>query len=337
MQAIVCREPGELALEERPEPVRGEAEALIGVRRVGLCGTDFHIYEGAHPYLEYPRVIGHEFSGEVLEAPAKSGLKQGQAVVINPYLSCGTCVACRNGKPNCCVRIAVLGVHRDGGCCERLSVPLSNIYPAANLTLDQAASTEFLAIGAHAVARAALKSGARVLVIGAGPIGLGVALFAGIAGADVTILDRDNARAVFAEENDIARRAIVVGADTESLIAELTKGEGFDFVFDATGSRVSIEASFRYVGHGGTLVLVSVVGENITFSDPEFHKREMTIMGSRNATRSDFERVMSAIETNRVPLAKLITHRTSLSGTILDLPRWSTEKVGLVKALVEIG
>ncbi len=337
MQAVVCRQPGEVALEERPEPVRGEAEVLVGVRRIGLCGTDFHIFEGSHPYLNYPRIIGHEFSGEVLEAPAGSDLKAGQTVVINPYVSCGTCIACRNGKPNCCVKIAVLGVHRDGGCCERISVPAGNLYPARGLTVDQAASTEFLAIGAHAVARSQVKAGARALVIGAGPIGLGAALFAGIAGADVTIMDRDAARLAFAVENAIARRSIIADDSVDARVSEVTRGEGFDLVFDATGNRASMESAFRHVAHGGTLVLVSVVTENVTFSDPEFHKREMTVMGSRNATRADFERVIAAIESGRVPLAKLITHRTSLSGAILDLPRWTREKTGLVKALVEIG
>lgn len=337
MQAVVCRQPGEVVLEERPEPIRGEAEVLVGVKRVGLCGTDFHIFEGSHPYLAYPRIIGHEFSGQVLEAPAGGAFKRGQTVVVNPYVSCGTCIACRNGKPNCCVKIAVLGVHRDGGCCERISVPAGNLYPARDLTVDQAASAEFLAIGAHAVARSQVKGGARSLVIGAGPIGLGTSLFAGIAGADVTIMDRDSARLAFAVENGIAERSIAAGEGAEARVAEVTNGEGFDLVFDATGNRASMEGAFRHVAHGGTLVLVSIVTDNITFSDPEFHKREMTLMGSRNATRADFERVIAAIESGRIPLAKLITHRTSLSGAILDLPRWTTEKTGLVKALVELG
>ena len=323
-------------LEERPEPVRGEAEALIGVRRIGLCGTDFHIFEGSHPFLDYPRIIGHEFSGEVLEAPAGSGLTPGETVVINPYVSCGACIACRNGKPNCCVRIAVLGVHRDGGCCERVSVPVSNLYPARGLTIDQAAGVEFLAIGAHAVARASVTPRQRALVIGAGPIGLGTALFAGIAGAEVSIMDRDTGRLAFARENGLARHVLPAGDLSDADIAAVTGGEGFDLVFDATGNRASMEGAFRQVAHGGTLVLVSVISESITFSDPEFHKREMTVMGSRNATRADFERVIAAIEAGRVPLSRLFTHRTSLSGAIADLPRWTNEKAGLIKALVEI-
>jgi 2-desacetyl-2-hydroxyethyl bacteriochlorophyllide A dehydrogenase len=337
MQAVVCRQPGELALEERPDPKRGADEVLVGVRRVGLCGTDYHIFEGSHPFLQYPRIPGHEFSGAVIEAGPGSGFKPGETVVINPYVACGACIACRNGKPNCCMKIAVLGVHKDGALCERISVPERNLYPAGGLTVDQAASCEFLAIGAHAVARSGIAPGKRALVIGAGPIGLGAALFAGIAGGAVTIMDRDPERLAFALDSKIAAAAIEAGEGAEAKVAAATDGEGFDFVFDATGNRASMEGAFRHVAHGGTLVLVSVVTETITFSDPEFHKREMTVMGSRNATRADFERVIAAIRSDKVPLDRLLTHRTSLGGAITDMPRWVSEKRGLVKALVEIG
>ena len=337
MRAVVCRAPGELALEDRPEPERGEGEVLVRVRRMGICGTDFHIYEGSHPYLQYPRIMGHELSGEVLEAPSGSPLTSGDIVIVNPYVSCGVCIACRNGKPNCCVRIAVLGVHCDGGMCEMIVVPERNLCAAGSLTLDQAASVEFLAIGAHAVARSGLAPGTRTLVVGAGPIGLGTALFAGLAGGDVSIMDRDEDRLAFALKSRIAARSIQAGSRAADLIREATDGDGFDVVFDATGSPASMESAFGHVAHGGTLVLVSVVAEAIRFSDPEFHKREMAVLGSRNALRADFERVVAAIENGRVPLKHLLTHRTSLVGALADLPHWATRKGGLVKALVEIG
>jgi 2-desacetyl-2-hydroxyethyl bacteriochlorophyllide A dehydrogenase len=336
MRAVVCRSPRDLALEERPEVRRGAEEALIAVRRVGICGTDYHIFEGSHPYLDYPRIIGHELSGEVLEVPRGSALTPGQRVLVNPYVSCGTCIACRKGKPNCCVRIAVLGVHCDGGMCERISVPVSNLYPAGGLTFDEAASVEFLSIGAHAVVRSGLKPGDRALVVGAGPIGLGVALFAGLAGGDTSLIDLDPWRLGFATQAGVAGRSILADDRTGERVAEATDGEGYDVVFDATGNRGSMEGAVRYVAHGGSLVLVSVVNEHITFSDPELHKREVTILGSRNALHADFERVMTAIEERRVPLQRLLTHRTSLAGAAADLPRWTTEKQGLVKALVEI-
>ena len=337
MRAVVCRSPGELTLEERPEAKRGNGEALIGVRRIGICGTDYHIYEGSHPYLHYPRVIGHELSGEVFEAPPGSALRPGQRVVVNPYLSCGVCVACRKGKPNCCARIAVLGVHTDGGMCERINVPERNLYPAGNLTFDEAASVEFLSIGAHAAVRSGVKPGDRALVIGAGPIGLGVALFAGLAGGEAAaVMDRDVGRLDFAMRAGIAGESILADDRAAERVGGATGGEGFDVVFDATGNRSSMEQAVLYVAHGGALVLVSVVNDAIAFSDPEVHKREMTIIGSRNALRADFERVMAALEAGDVPLDRLITHRTSIAGVTSDLPRWAREKKGLVKALVEI-
>jgi 2-desacetyl-2-hydroxyethyl bacteriochlorophyllide A dehydrogenase len=336
MEAVVCRKPGELALETRSEPQRSSDEVLIGIRRIGICGTDFHIFEGSHPYLQYPRIMGHELSGEVLEAPEDSALRAGEIVVVNPYMSCGACIACRKGKPNCCVRIAVLGVHRDGGMCERISVPERNLYPAGSLTVDEAASVEFLAIGAHAVARAELGEGDRTLVIGAGPIGLGAALFAGIAGSEVTLMDRDVDRLAFAMKAEIAAWTIEAVESTREFVSEGSGGECFDVVFDATGSRGSMQDAFGFVAHGGKLVLISVVNDNITFSDPEFHKREMAVIGSRNALGSDFERVMAAIKDGRVPLSRLLTHRTTLDRVATDLERWTKQKRGLVKALVEI-
>jgi 2-desacetyl-2-hydroxyethyl bacteriochlorophyllide A dehydrogenase len=337
MHAIVCREPGTLMLEDRPEPSPAPGEVLVQIRRVGICGTDFHIFEGSHPFLDYPRVMGHELSAEVLEAPASSGLKPGQPVIVNPYLSCGTCHACRIGRPNCCMRIAVLGVHRDGGMCERLSIPAGNLYPAGDLTLEQAATIEFLAIGAHGVRRAGIAQDVPTLVIGAGPIGLGAAIFTTIAGGIVTLIDRDAHRLAAAAAIVKAACAIVADENAHEVIDFETDGNGFDVVIDATGNRTSMETGFRYVAHGGTYLLLSVIRDDIIFSDAEFHKREMTLMGSRNALKADFDHVIASIAAGKVPVADLITHRTTLAGAVTDLPRWATSKQGLIKALISVG
>ena len=336
MYAIVCREPGHLALEERPEPERQPDEVLVQIKRVGICGTDFHIYEGLHPYLDYPRVMGHELSAEVLEAPASSGLTTGQLVIVNPYLSCGACHACRSGKPNCCMRIAVLGVHRDGGMCERLSLPPGNLHPAGDLTADAAATIEFLAIGAHGVRRSGLGGGTRTLVVGAGPIGVGAAIFAKIAGGVVTVMDRDSGRLASAGKLTGAAGSILADEGAADAIAAATDGDGFDVVIDATGNRASMENGFRYVAHGGTYLLLSVVRDDIAFADAEFHKREMTLLGSRNALKADFDHVVASIAAGAVPVDQLITHRTTLAGAVTDLPRWATDKRGLVKTMIEV-
>jgi 2-desacetyl-2-hydroxyethyl bacteriochlorophyllide A dehydrogenase len=338
MEALVCLKPGDLVVEERPGPQRATSgEALVRIRRVGICGTDYHIFEGNHPYLQYPRVMGHELSASVVEPPPGSSLRRDNLVVVNPYIACGTCHACRKGRPNCCMNIAVLGVHRDGGMTELISVPETNLYPAGNLTPDQAATVEFLAIGAHGVSRAgaSAKSG-RTLVIGAGPIGIGAAIFAQIAGAAVTLMDVDDKRLQESHRLIGADSAIVANAEAAHAVSDLTAGIGFDTVIDATGNRTSMETGFAYVAHTGVYVLLSVVREDVTFSDPLFHARETTLLASRNALRSDFETVISAIASGAVPIAKLITHRTTLAGAVDDLPRWAADKRGLIKALIDI-
>ncbi|MER8784651.1 zinc-binding alcohol dehydrogenase family protein [Mesorhizobium sp. M1006] len=338
MKAVVCRSPGELVLEDRPAPGAPPAGwALVAVSHVGICGTDYHIFEGKHPFLAYPRIMGHEVSGTVIEVGEDVDLAVGEAVNVNPYLACGKCIACRQGKPNCCVMIEVLGVHRDGAMCEQILVPAQNLYPANGLSLADAAAVEFLAIGAHAVRRSLADPGARTLVIGAGPIGLGTALFARIAGLDVMLLDMSAERLGFAEsELGFATLDGSRGAAAD-LVREATGGDGFDVVFDATGNTRSVQSAFAHVAHGGALVLVSVVKDDIAFSDPEFHKREMMLIGSRNALRADFDHVAASIRNGALPLAKLVTHRTTLGETPHDLARWAHEKSGLIKAVIQVG
>jgi 2-desacetyl-2-hydroxyethyl bacteriochlorophyllide A dehydrogenase len=303
---------------------------------VGICGTDYHIFEGKHPFLQYPRVMGHELAVEVVEAPAESRLSPGEVCVVNPYLSCGRCIACVAGKPNCCVNISVLGVHQDGGLVGLLSVPAANLIRAPGLSADECAAVEFLAVGAHAVRRGAVTSRDRVLVVGAGPIGLGVALFARLSGANVTVFDRDAERAAAA--HSIAGVATIPAeSDASEAIVTLTRGNGFDVVFDATGNQAAMERGFEFVAHGGRYVLVGVVKDPITFMDPDFHRKEMTLFASRNATSEDFERVIAAIRAGDVPIGRLITHRASLADAVRNIPLWATQKTGLIKALIEIG
>ncbi len=336
MKAVVCSSPYSIGLEDHFLPIRNHGEVLVKISRVGMCGTDYHIYEGLHPFLEYPRVMGHELAATIEESDPHSKFKVGELVVIDPYLACGTCHACTHGKSNCCMKIQVLGVHRDGGMCEYLVLPESNILTADDLSADAAACVEFLAIGAHAVRRSGMKSGARVLVVGAGPIGLGAALFAVIAGGQVTIMDRDEARLALASSTTAIEATIIANEGADSAVLEATDGNGFDVVFDATGNRNSMEKSFKYVAHGGSYVMVGLVKDAITFFDPDFHKREMTVLASRNATKQDFEHVISSIKSGSIPIAKLITHRTSLADTPVMLPIWAQNKNGLIKAMIEI-
>lgn len=336
MQSVVCRSPGEIALEQRPLPKAGEGEVLLRIRRIGLCGTDMHIFRGTQPYLSYPRVMGHELSGEVVSAPAGSGLAPGDPVYVMPYLSCGSCVACRKGKTNCCTRIEVLGVHRDGGMAEYLTLPAQFVFRTDGISLDDAAMLEFLAIGKHAVRRGAVQPDQRVLVVGAGPIGMAVALFARLAGAVVTVLDGRADRLAFSHEALGVAHTVALGEQDAAELAALTDGEFFDTVFDATGNVAAMERGLDFVAHGGSYVLVSIVRDRTSFSDPEFHKRETTLLGSRNATPEDFRAVLAAIKAGLVPTGLMATHRSTLAEFPSVLPGWMDPASGVIKAIIEV-
>jgi 2-desacetyl-2-hydroxyethyl bacteriochlorophyllide A dehydrogenase len=335
MKALVCDEPGRLSLHDRPMPIRQPDEVLLRVRRVGVCGTDLHIFAGRQPYLSYPRVMGHEFSAEVVAAPADAGLAAGDPVYVMPYLSCGTCVACRKGRTNCCTRIQVLGVHADGAMAEFVAVPARFVHKAEGIGFDEAAMIEFLAIGAHAVRRARVEAGQRALVVGAGPIGMAAALFAGLDGAQVTVLDSREDRLAVCRTN-LGAAAVSLGDGDLEALQQRTDGEMFDVVFDATGNPRAMERGFALVAHGGTYVLVSIVAGEIRFSDPEFHKRETTLLASRNATVQDFERVVADLRAGRVPVAALATHRLRLDELPTGFARLSDPDAGVIKALISI-
>lgn len=336
MKAVVCIEPGTLVIEDRPDPANDKMLVKVRVKCIGICGTDFHIYKGEHPFLEYPRIMGHELSGTVEFAPQGSLFNVGTPVIFNPYLSCESCVACTRGKPNCCTNISVLGVHADGGMCEFVNVPESALYPANGLTMQQAAMVEFLSIGAHGVNRGNISEGDNVLIVGAGPIGLGAGLFAQIAGAKVSFLDISSARIQKAQTIVVGAMGFVVADDTLESIKDATHGDLFHVVIDATGNKNAMETSINYVSNGGVLVYVSVIKEDIAFSDPLFHSREMSIIGSRNATRSDFEHVTACIRAGKIPTDKLNTHSCSLDDAAVKIPAWLNQQDTLIKAIIEI-
>lgn len=335
MKTVICESPGKLVLAERPQPARNTGEVLLRVRRVGVCGTDMHIVRGTQPYLSYPRVMGHELACEVAEAPSGSSLTPGEAVFPMPYLSCGRCSACAKGKTNCCRNIEVLGVHRDGGMAEFITVPERFVQKADGLTLDQISMVEFLSIGAHAVERPQIRPGDRVLVVGAGPIGVAVLLFASLKGAQITVLDGRQDRLDFTHRLGRAENLVKVDADTRGKLSELSQGEMFDVVFDCTGNIRAMEAGFDYLAHAGSYVLVSIVSERVSFSDPEFHRREATLLGSRNATLSDVARVMDAMRSGRIDTAALNTHRAPLADVPAIMPIWMKPETGVLKAIVD--
>ena len=337
MNTLVCTEPGHFAYETRPAPTPTEGQALLRIRRIGICGTDLHAFEGTQPFFNYPRVLGHELAGELLDAGGAPGFAVGDAVTFIPYLNCGHCVACRLGKPNCCVHMQVSGVHLDGGMAELLAVPAGALVHGEGLSYDELALVEPLAIGAHGVRRAGVQPGEFVLVVGAGPIGLGVMEFARIAGGQVIALDINEQRLAFCREKlGVAHTLRATAPDVLAQLARITSGDMPTVVIDATGSQRAILTAFQYLAHGGRFVLVGLQKGDITFSHPEFHKREATLMSSRNATRADFEHVVAAMKRGEVRPTTYITHRVSFADVKAEFAQWLDPATGVIKAMVEL-
>lgn len=337
MKSIRCEKPFHFEMCERKMPLRQEGEALVRIRRIGICGTDLHAYKGDQPFFTYPRVLGHELSGEIVEVDDNpQGRKVGDQVVLVPYMQCGKCAACRRGKTNCCVSLELIGVHRDGGMCEFISMPTSHLLRAKGLSLDEMAIVECLSIGAHAVRRANIQKGQKVLVVGAGPIGMGALQFARIAGAETIVMDIDAKRLKYCETTLGAAHTIDATDDIKDQLSELTDGVGPDVIFEATGNPASMEACFEYVSHGGTYVFISLVKKDISFNDPEFHKREMTLMSSRNATLVDMKFVIEAIANKQVETETFITHHTAFDRMIGEYDSWLKPETGVIKAMVEL-
>ncbi|ASA23492.1 zinc-binding alcohol dehydrogenase family protein [Paenibacillus donghaensis] len=339
MKGIVCEEVGKFIFrDDLEEPVLEAGQAIVQIRRIGICGTDLHAYQGNQPYFSYPRVLGHELAG-IIDAIGgnEAGLHQGDQVSIVPYMHCGECSACRSGKTNCCKNMKVFGVHIDGGMRERVSIPIDHLIKTEGLTLDQSAMLEPLAIGAHAVRRSGISAGDTALVIGAGPIGLGVMALARYAGAKVIAMDVNEERLAFCKSWAKSEYTLNALLRPKEQLAELTEGNLASVVIDATGNAKSMTDAFGLVAHGGSLVYVGLVKSDITFSDPDFHSREMTLMGSRNATKEDFDRVLDAISSGYIEMNGYITHRTAFGGMISEFENWLKPESKVIKALVEVG
>ena len=338
MKTLVCLNPEVFEYQEREAPPSLSGRSILQVKRIGICGTDLHAFEGTQPYFDYPRVLGHELSGDLVEGENISDIKTGDKITIMPYFHCGTCVACRHGITNCCVNMKVCGVHIDGGMTEYLSVPNYALIPGEGLSYEELALVEPLAIGAHAIRRARVTEGENVLVMGAGPIGLGVMEYAKLSGGKVIALDLNEGRLRFCR-NFLKVDYTINGAevDVAEALREITNGDFPTVVIDATGSGRAIAAGFSYLAHGGRYILVGLQKGDISFSHPEFHKREATLMSSRNATREDFETVIQSLKTGKVKALNYITHRVEFSEVKDTFSQWLNPANGVIKAMVSVG
>lgn len=335
MKYIVCEKPGEFILREKEEPKRQPGEALLKVNKVGICGTDVHAYLGNQAFFTYPRILGHELATQVIEiGDNDKGICKGDNVVVMPYLSCGECIACTNGKTNCCTHMSVLGIHTDGGMQEKISVPVDLLLPTPQLSDNEMVIVEPLAIGAHAIRRARLRPDETIVVMGCGPIGIGIMKLAQIQGAKIIAIDINQQRLDFAKERIGVDHVVLAGTGAVDQIKEITNGHMCTAVFDATGHKGALEAGPDYMSHGGRYVLVGLSKGELTFAHPAIHAKETTIMCSRNATLEDFENVIEVLQQGKFPTDSFITHNVEHTDMIAHFDSWSDPAKGVIKATV---
>lgn len=340
MKAIVLEKPEYFTVNDIPEPAApGVGEALVRVHRVGICGTDISGYLGKMPFYSYPRIPGHELGVEIVAVgEGVTNVKPGDRCSVEPYINCQQCFACRRGQSNCCENLQVLGVHTDGGLRPLFVVPARKLHRSEKLTMEQLALVETLGIGCHAVFRCDPQPKENVLVIGAGPIGLSVIEFLKLARARIIVLDLSEKRLAFCKKIMGVQDTILGRGDGLELeqLRKLTDNALPTIVIDATGSNKSMSNALNYVAHTGKLVFVGITTFEVSFGHPLMHRREMTLLASRNSLPRDFGRIIKLIEDSKIDTGPWITHRTSFNDLIVNFPSYTKLETGVIKAVVEV-
>ena len=340
MKAIQLAAPKEFKRIEITEPSSpGPGEALIRTSRMGICGTDVSCYLGKFPFFDYPRIPGHELGVEVLAVgDGVENVQPGDRCSVEPYLNCGQCYACEKGQGNCCETLKVFGVMMDGGLCERSLIRADKLHPSEKLSYEQLALVETLAIGCHATDRANPSEGQHVLLIGAGPIGLSVLEFTRLTGATITVMDMVEERLEFCRSTYGIENLVHFKGDGSEIaqLQAITDSNMFEIVTDATGSNHSMAGAMEYVAHTGTLVYVGITTQKISFAHPVLHRREMNLLGARNALPRDFPRIIGLIEDGTIDTAPWITHQVAFDDVPERFESLIHPESGVLKAVIEV-
>lgn len=330
METVTLQEPGRFTHADSAQlGPPGPGEVLTRVLMVGICGTDLHAFEGTQPFFTYPRVLGHELAVEVIEAGhGAEEFQPGDVCAVNPYMTCGVCAACTRGRSNCCAKMRVIGVHTDGGMCERILLPAKQLYKCVKLPTVQVPMVETLGVGIHAVGRAAPLPGERAIVVGAGPIGLSVIEFLRVAGADIGVVEKMPQRLNFAARHHELKR--YYPSHDEARQEEFSM-----LVFDCTGDRGSMEQSIQLLQQGGKLIFVGLINDHISLFDPDLHRREATILASRNSTPDEHHRVLELMESGQIDIGAWPTECAPRATMHERFPAWLHREAGVVKAVVD--
>lgn len=340
MRAIQISELKTLkSIEIDPPSAPGPGQAIVRTHRMGVCGTDISCYLGKFPFFDFPRIPGHELGVEVVSVgPGVTNVMEGDRCSVEPYMNCGTCYPCRRGAMNCCQNLKVIGVMMDGGLCESFLVRADKLHSSKKLSYDQLALVETLAIGCHANDRANPQPADDMLIIGMGPIGLATLEFAKFTGAKISVMDMNLDRLEFVRKHyGIENTIQFVGDGSEvDRMRELTDGDLYQTIVDATGNRHSMGAALNYLASTGSLIYVGITTDQISFNHPTMHKPEASILASRNALPGDFTRIIQLIEMGLINTAPWITHRTDMDKVLTDFESYTKPETGVIKAVINV-
>lgn len=339
MKGIRLNNPGEWETFKTamPNTLLKKGEVLLKVKKIGVCGTDLHAFKGSQPFFKYPKILGHELAVEVMDiGEAVENVSIGDLCSVEPYYNDIIGQAVRRGKVNCGEHLQVLGVHVDGGMQEYFVYPSKFLHPSATLSEDQLVLIEPLAIGCHAVDRAQIQKEDIVLVIGAGPIGLGTILFAKLTGARIIAMDIDDAKLKKCKDITGISDTINASGDVLAGLNEMLDGDLPTIILDATGNSKSMMNTFNYVAAGGTIVFIGLFMGDVIFNDPNFHKKELTLKASRAAMTSDFRKIIELMESGQIDAEPFITHRIKFDEITTEFEKLYTYGGNLIKAVIEL-
>ena len=336
MQALVMRGPGDVVVASVQEPQAAPGEVLLKVKRVGLCGSDLNSYRGKNPLVQFPRILGHEVAATIIaDTPGRPDLAAGTDVTLSPYSSCGTCAACRRGRPNACQFNQTLGVQRDGALTEYIVQPAEKLY-TARLSLKELCLVEPLTVGFHAVARGRITAEDSVAIIGCGGVGLGAIAASGFRGARTIAIDVDDDKLAIAAQ---AGASELINTRRESMhdrLAELTDGHGPDVIIEAIGLPETFRAAVEEVAFTGRVVYIGYAKEPVAYETRLFVQKELDILGSRNALPEDFRAVIEMLEQGRFPVESAVSTIVSMQDAPSSIAEWSSNPSRFSKIMVRL-
>lgn len=347
MKAIYIKEPGKVAICETAMPVRKPGEALLKVLYGGICGSDLGSYRGTFAYFEYPRIPGHEFSAEIVEIDENEyGLKTGMTVTCNPYFNCNACYSCRHDIANACMDNRTMGCQRDGAFCEYITMPIDRIYDGKGLPPRVLAAIEPFCISYHGVRRAGIKKGDKVLVIGAGMIGVLAAAAARTLCEEVYISDVQPQKLEYVQEKFGFAGTILNDSreNFKAAVAEITGtstgnkavlANGFDVCIEAVGLPSTFQDAVDGAAFGGKVVLIGVGKKNLDFDFTLLQKKELNVFGSRNAQKRDFLELIELVKEGKADLEKVITNVYKADHAALAFKDFDASVGDMLKVMIQ--